>query len=114
MCFLIFSLTDQCDHQVRAYERSNWVYNYKLDLYGPVYNVVRDGGNREKLSIPFVDERGCCPDPSTTPDSYMDGFCATNFTFGHAADNFFWDRQVDYSAFIESSFGYGITLKILN
>ncbi|KAL5057572.1 hypothetical protein RYX36_029176 [Vicia faba] len=93
---------------VHAYERSNRVYNYKLDPCGPVHIAVGDGGNREKMSIPFVDEHGNCPDPSTTPGSYMGGFCATNFTSGPAAGKFCWDRQADYSAFRESSFGYGI------
>jgi acid phosphatase type 7 len=60
------------------------------------------------MSIPFADEPGNCPDPSTTPDPYMGGFCATNFTFGPAVGKFCWDRQPDYSAFRESSFGYGI------
>ncbi|KAK2414125.1 purple acid phosphatase [Trifolium repens] len=93
---------------IHAYERSNRVYNYKLDPCGPVYITIGDGGNREKMSIPFADEPGHCPDPSTTPDPYMGGFCATNFTFGPAAGKFCWDRQPDYSAFRESSFGYGI------
>lgn len=60
------------------------------------------------MSIPFVDEPGHCPDPETTPGSYMGDFCATNFTSGPAAGKFCWDRQADYSAFRESSFGYGI------
>ncbi|KAK9281732.1 hypothetical protein L1049_004636 [Liquidambar formosana] len=93
---------------VHAYERSNRVYNYRLDPCGPVHITVGDGGNREKMAINHADEPGNCPEPSTTPDEYMGGFCATNFTFGPAAGKFCWDRQPEYSAFRESSFGHGI------
>ncbi|KAJ0052452.1 hypothetical protein Pint_01543 [Pistacia integerrima] len=93
---------------VHAYERSNRVYNYTLDPCGPVYITVGDGGNREKMAIKHADEPGKCPEPLTTPDTYMGGFCATNFSHGPAAGNFCWDRQPDYSAFRESSFGHGI------
>ncbi|KAI9112263.1 hypothetical protein K1719_016786 [Acacia pycnantha] len=93
---------------VHAYERSNRVYNYSLDRCGPVHISVGDGGNREKMSVPFADEPGKCPDPSTTPDSYMGCFCATNFTSGPAKGKFCWDRQPEFSAFRESSFGHGI------
>ncbi|XP_028797157.1 purple acid phosphatase 15 [Neltuma alba] len=93
---------------VHAYERSNRVYNYSLDPCGPVYITVGDGGNREKMSNQFADEPGKCPDPSSTPDPYMGGFCATNFTSGPAKGKFCWDRQPEFSAFRESSFGHGI------
>ncbi|CAL5416705.1 unnamed protein product [Camellia sinensis] len=93
---------------VHAYERSNRVYNYTLDPCGPVYITVGDGGNREKMAIPHADEPGNCPDPSTTPDGYMGGFCAYNFTSGPAAGKFCWDQQPDYSAYRETSFGHGI------
>ncbi|XP_021641480.2 purple acid phosphatase 15 isoform X2 [Hevea brasiliensis] len=93
---------------VHAYERSNRVYNYTLDPCGPVYITIGDGGNREKMAITHADEPGNCPDPSTTPDDYMGGFCAFNFTSGPAAGKFCWDRQPDYSAYRESSFGHGI------
>ncbi|KAL9332851.1 hypothetical protein ACSQ67_002461 [Phaseolus vulgaris] len=93
---------------VHAYERSNRVYNYALDPCGPVYITVGDGGNREKMAITHADEPGECPEPSTTPDDFMGGFCAFNFTSGPAAGNFCWDRQPDYSALRESSFGHGI------
>lgn len=99
--------------QVHAYERSNRVYNYTLDPWGPVYITVGDGGNREKMAITHADEAGNCPEPSTTPDDYMGGFCAFNFTSGPAAGKFCWDRQPDYSAFRESSFGHGILEVIL-
>lgn len=93
---------------VHAYERSNRIYNYTLDPCGPVHITVGDGGNREKMAIPHADEPGNCPEPSTTPDEYMGGFCAFNFTSGPAAGKFCWDRQPDYSAFRETSFGHGI------
>ncbi|KAF7845567.1 Purple acid phosphatase 15 [Senna tora] len=93
---------------VHAYERSNRVYNYSLDPCGPLHIAVGDGGNREKMSVEFADEPGHCPDPSSTPDPYMGGFCATNFTFGPAKGKFCWDRQPEFSAFRESSFGHGI------
>ncbi|KAF5741271.1 calcineurin-like phosphoesterase [Tripterygium wilfordii] len=93
---------------VHAYERSNRVRNYTLDPCGPVYITVGDGGNREKMAVEHADEPGKCPEPSTTPDEYMGGFCAANFTTGPAAGKFCWDQQPDYSAFRESSFGHGI------
>ncbi|XP_014496525.1 purple acid phosphatase 15 [Vigna radiata var. radiata] len=92
---------------VHAYERSNRVYNYSLDPCGPVHIAVGDGGNREKMAIKFADEPGHCPDPLSTPDHFMGGFCATNFTFDQESE-FCWDHQPDYSAFRETSFGYGI------
>lgn len=93
---------------VHAYERSNRVYNYSLDPCGPVYITVGDGGNREKMAITHADEPGNCPEPSSTPDKFMAGFCAQNFTSGPAAGKFCWDHQPDYSAYRESSFGHGI------
>ncbi|GAB4841344.1 Purple acid phosphatase 15 [Ancistrocladus abbreviatus] len=93
---------------IHAYERSNRVYNYTLDQCAPVYITVGDGGNREKMAIEFADEPGNCPEPWTTPDRYIGGFCAGNFTAGPAAGKFCWDRQPEYSAFRESSFGHGI------
>ncbi|KAI3915591.1 hypothetical protein MKX01_015416 [Papaver californicum] len=74
---------------VHAYERSNRVYNYSLDPC--------DGGNREKMAVKHADE----------PDD-MGGFCAFNFTSGPAAGRFCCDRQPDFSAYRESSFGHGI------
>ncbi|KAJ8530742.1 hypothetical protein K7X08_023623 [Anisodus acutangulus] len=93
---------------VHAYERSNRVYNYTLDPCGPVYITVGDGGNREKMAIEHADEPGKCPKPASTPDKFMGGFCAYNFTSGPAAGNFCWDQQPEYSAYRESSFGHGI------
>lgn len=97
-----------CCLQVHAYERSNRVFNYTLDPCAPVYITVGDGGNREKMAIPHADDSGNCPDPTSTPDSYMGGFCAYNFTSGPAAGKFCWDRQPEFSAYRESSFGHGI------
>uniref|UniRef100_M1D3F0 acid phosphatase n=2 Tax=Solanum tuberosum TaxID=4113 RepID=M1D3F0_SOLTU len=93
---------------VHAYERSNRVYNYTLDPCGLVHITVGDGGNREKMAIEHADEPGKCPEPSSTPDKFMGGFCAYNFTSGPAAGNFCWDQQPEYSAYRESSFGHGI------
>ncbi|XP_044484719.1 purple acid phosphatase 15-like [Mangifera indica] len=93
---------------VHAYERSNRVYNYTLDPCGPVYITVGDGGNREKMAITHADEDGNCPPPSSTVDKILGGFCAFNFTSGPAAGKFCWDRQPDYSAYRESSFGHGV------
>ncbi|KZV37839.1 purple acid phosphatase 15 [Dorcoceras hygrometricum] len=93
---------------VHAYERSNRVYNYTLDPCGPIYITIGDGGNREKMAIKHADEPGNCPEPSTTPDQFMGGFCAYNFTSGPASGNFCWDRQPEYSAYRETSFGHGI------
>ncbi|KAG6420000.1 hypothetical protein SASPL_116514 [Salvia splendens] len=93
---------------VHAYERSNRVYNYTLDPCGPVHLSVGDGGNREKMATTHADEHGNCPEPSTTPDDFMGGFCAQNFTSGPAAGKFCWDSQPEYSAYREASFGHGI------
>ncbi|KAL2932754.1 Purple acid phosphatase 15 [Bienertia sinuspersici] len=93
---------------VHAYERSNRVYNYTLDPCAPIHITIGDGGNREKMAVRHADEPGLCPKPSTTPDKYMGGFCASNFTTGPAAGEFCWDHQPDYSAYRESSFGHGI------
>ncbi|CAA0819865.1 Purple acid phosphatase 15 [Striga hermonthica] len=93
---------------VHAYERSNRVYNYTLDPCGPVYIAIGDGGNREKMAITHADDPGYCPEPSTTPDQFMGGFCAYNFTRGPAAGKFCGDRQPEYSAYRETSFGHGI------
>lgn len=60
------------------------------------------------MAVKHADEPGNCPDPMTTPDEYMGGYCASNFTSGPAKGKFCWDRQPDYSAFRESSFGHGI------
>jgi len=79
-----------------------------LDPCGPVYITVGDGGNREKMAVGHADDLGGCPEPLSTPDKFMGGFCAFNFTTGPAAGKFCWDRQPDYSAYRESSFGHGI------
>lgn len=84
------------------------MYNYNLDPCGPVHITIGDGGNREKMAITHADEPGNCPKPSTTLDKFMGGFCAFNFTSGPASGKFCWDRQPDYSAYRESSFGHGI------
>lgn len=85
--------------QVNAYERSNRVYDYKLDPCGPVYFTVGTGGNAEGLDLTYADEPGKCSGGD---------FCAVNFTSGSASGKFCWDEQPDFSAFRESSFGHGI------
>lgn len=67
--------------------------------------MVGDGGNREKMAIEHADEPSKCPEPLTTPDPFMGHFCGWNFT---TSGKFCWDRQPDYSALRESSFGHGI------
>ena len=89
------------------------MFNYSLDPCGPVHITVGDGGNREKMAVDHADDPGQCPDPLDTPDEFMGGFCAFNFTAGPAAGGFCWDRQPDYSAYRESSFGHGILEVIL-
>ncbi|KAK6145826.1 hypothetical protein DH2020_019695 [Rehmannia glutinosa] len=82
------------------------LYQYGVDI---VFNGHQcDGGNREKMAITHADDPGNCPEPSTTPDEFMGGFCAYNFTSGPAAGKFCWDRQPEYSAYRETSFGHGI------
>ncbi|KAJ4818859.1 Purple acid phosphatase [Rhynchospora pubera] len=99
---------------VHAYERSNRVYNFTLDECGPVHITVGDGGNRENLAISHADDPGNCPEPASTHDSNLgDDFCATNFSVGPAAGQFCWDRQPEYSAYREGSFGHGI-LEVIN
>lgn len=60
------------------------------------------------MAITHSDDPDSCPEPSTTPDTFMGGFCADNFTAGPAFGKFCWDRQPEYSAYRESSFGHGI------
>ncbi|XP_008794938.3 purple acid phosphatase 15-like [Phoenix dactylifera] len=98
---------------VHAYERSNRVYNYTLDPCGPLYITVGDGGNRENVTSSHADDPGHCPEPLSTHDKHLGGFCAANFTSGPAAGKFCWDRQPEYSAYRESSFGHGI-LEVMN
>ncbi|KAJ6691176.1 PURPLE ACID PHOSPHATASE [Salix koriyanagi] len=94
---------------VHAYERSNRVYNYSLDPCGPVYITVGNGGSREDIAVTHADDPDECPEPSTTADLDIGGgFCGFNFTSGPGAGSFCWDRQPEYSAYRESSFGHGI------
>ncbi|CAM6035913.1 unnamed protein product [Sphagnum compactum] len=101
---------------VHAYERMNRIYNYNYDPCAPVYITVGDGGNHENLAIPHADEPGHCPQPSATVDStflHLSGYCGFNFTSGPASGQFCWDRQPDWSAFRDSSFGHGI-IEVVN
>jgi len=97
---------------VHAYERINRLYKYKYDPCGPVYITVGDGGNHEKLAVEHADEEGLCPIPTKTPDknfAYLSGFCGFNFSNGQ----FCWDKQPDWSAWRDSSFGHGI-IEVVN
>lgn len=97
---------------VHAYERTNRVYNYNLHPCGPVYITVGDGGNIEEVDVAHADDVGGCPQPQDNIPEFG-GVCKSNYTFGPAAGQFCWDRQPDWSAFRESSFGHGI-LEVVN
>ncbi|KAG8372773.1 hypothetical protein BUALT_Bualt12G0101700 [Buddleja alternifolia] len=97
---------------VHAYERMNRVYNYTLDSCGPVHITVGDGGNIEKVDIDHADEPGKCPSADDNVPEFG-GVCHMNFSFGPAKDKFCWDRQPEWSAYRESSFGHGI-LEVVN
>ncbi|OMO53032.1 hypothetical protein CCACVL1_28935 [Corchorus capsularis] len=97
---------------VHAYERMNRVYNYTLDPCGPVYIIIGDGGNIEKVDVDHADDPGKCPsEGDNIPE--IGGVCHMNFSSGPAKGKFCWDRQPEWSAFRESSFGHGI-LEVLN
>ncbi|XP_054805563.1 purple acid phosphatase 23 isoform X2 [Prosopis cineraria] len=97
---------------VHAYERMNRVYNYTLDPCGPVYITVGDGGNIEKVDVDHADDPGKCPSPGDNKPEFG-GVCHLNFSFGPAKGSFCWNKQPNWSAFRESSFGHGI-LEVLN
>ncbi|VAI17406.1 unnamed protein product [Triticum turgidum subsp. durum] len=92
---------------VHAYERMNRVFNYTLDPCGPVYITIGDGGNIEKIDIDHADDPGKCPSPGDNHPEFG-GVCHLNFTSGPAKGKFCWERQPEWSAFRESSFGHGI------
>lgn len=93
--------------QVHAYERTNRVYRYKLDRCGPVYVTIGDGGNIEMVDVTHADDPEKCPGPNINLPEYGE-ICPYNFTEGPAAGKYCWDRQPEWSAFRESSFGHGI------
>ncbi|GAV70782.1 Metallophos domain-containing protein/Metallophos_C domain-containing protein, partial [Cephalotus follicularis] len=97
---------------VHAYERMNKVYNYTLDLCGPVYLTVGDGGNIEQVDVDFADDPGKCP-PAGENIPEFGGLCHINFSSGSAKGKFCWDKQPEWSAFRESSFGHGM-LEVVN
>ncbi|CAN6486015.1 unnamed protein product [Victoria cruziana] len=92
---------------VHAYERMNRVYNYTLDPCGPVFITVGDGGNIEGINIDHADDPGKCPSPRDNVPEFG-GLCHINFSSEHAEGKFCWDKQPEWSAFRESSFGHGI------
>nr|XP_029149462.1 purple acid phosphatase 15 isoform X5 [Arachis hypogaea] len=92
---------------VHAYERMNRVYNYTSDKYGPVYIIVGDGGNIEKVDVDHDDDPGKCPSPGDNiPEIGL--VCHLNFSSSPAKGNFCWSKQPEWSTFRESSFGHGI------
>uniref|UniRef100_A0A0E0QGQ9 Purple acid phosphatase n=1 Tax=Oryza rufipogon TaxID=4529 RepID=A0A0E0QGQ9_ORYRU len=97
---------------VHAYERMNRVFNYTLDPCGPVYITIGDGGNIEKIDIDHADDPGKCPGPGDNHPEFG-GVCHLNFTSGPAKGKFCWEKQPEWSAFRESSFGHGI-LEVVN
>ncbi|KAM7462089.1 hypothetical protein LguiA_030210 [Lonicera macranthoides] len=97
---------------VHAYERMNRVYNYTLDDCGPVYITIGDGGNIEKVDVDHADEPGKCPSAGDNVPEFG-GVCHINFTSGPAKGKFCWDKQPEWSAYRESSFGHGI-LEVVN
>ncbi|KAF5464921.1 hypothetical protein F2P56_014958 [Juglans regia] len=97
---------------VHAYERMNRVYNYTLDSCGPVYLTVGDGGNIEKVDVDFADDPGKCPSAADNIPEFG-GTCHLNFSSGPAKGQFCWNKQPEWSAYRESSFGHGI-LEVVN
>ncbi|PIN15542.1 Purple acid phosphatase [Handroanthus impetiginosus] len=97
---------------VHAYERINRVYNYTLDPCGPVYITIGDGGNIEKVEVDHADDPGKCPSAGANKPEFG-SVCHMNFSFGPAKGKFCWDRQPEWSAYRESSFGHGI-LEVVN
>eukprot|EP00253_Pinus_taeda_P005420 PITA_05420 len=92
---------------VHAYERMNRVYKYGLDPCGPVYITIGDGGNIERLATHHADEPGYCPNITKIHPAYG-GVCPFKYTSGPAKGKLCWDRQPEWSAYRESSFGHGI------
>lgn len=72
-----------------------------------MYITVGDGGNIEQVDIFHADDLGQCPSPADSTPEYG-GVCAFNFTSGPAAGKYCWDRQPEWSALRDSSFGHGI------
>lgn len=92
---------------MHAYERMNRVYNYTLDSCGPVYLTVGDGGNIEQVVVDFADDPGKCPSAAANIPEFG-GTCHLNFSSGPAKGQFCWNKQPEWSAYRESSFGHGI------
>ncbi|KAF2314111.1 hypothetical protein GH714_022311 [Hevea brasiliensis] len=83
-----------------------------LDHCGPVYITVGDGGNIEQVDVDHADDHGKCPSAGDNIPEFG-GVCHINFSAGPAKDKFCWDKQPEWSAFRESSFGHGI-LEVVN
>ena len=93
----------------------NRVFNYTLDTCGPVYITIGDGGNIERIDTDHADDPGKCHSPGDNHPEFG-GVCHLNFTSGPAKGRFCWERQPEWSAFRESSFGHGIleVIKLLH
>jgi Icc-related predicted phosphoesterase len=95
---------------VHAYERTNPVLDYKINLCAPVHLTVGDGGNCERIVYEFVDEPGKCPDPMRKQPAYQPQSCPS---FQDDDGGYCPTSQPIWSAYREPSFGHG-TLDVVN
>eukprot|EP00884_Botryococcus_braunii_P016935 jgi/Botrbrau1/3925/Bobra.0365s0001.1 len=92
---------------VHAYERSFPVYNFTRDTCGPVYILIGDGGNIEKIYRRFADQPGLCPQPGVQPP-WQPEYCPSFPYPGGPNNGFCATSQPTWSAYREPSFGHGI------
>lgn len=91
---------------VHAYERSQPVYNWKLDDCGPAHLIVGSGGGG--LDTKFLEE------PDTCKPSRLGGFTQPQACPLNVFDGQFCPKtQPGYSAFRDTSYGYGV-LEVMN
>ncbi|PSC76955.1 purple acid phosphatase 15 isoform X2 [Micractinium conductrix] len=101
---------------VHAYERTFPVYRYRRDDCGPVYTLIGDGGNVEGLYKDFIDAQ---PQPAFCADSALYQLPVYQPISGKdpvitLQDGYFCpNRQPDWSAYREPTFGHGV-LEIQN
>ncbi len=90
-----------------AYERSQPVYNNKVDNCGPAHITIGDGGNVEGLLIDFIDSPGVCSISNMTMAAppYQPQKCVS---YWGPNGTFCPTSQPAFSAFREPSFGYGV------
>jgi hypothetical protein len=108
---------------LHEYERTNSIYDHKVDDCGTVHIIIGDGGNHEGLYTSFIDQPGntTCPKPNTLPN-YQPGPYTPSFTYntsnpskGYCPDpgtNSTGNQPV-WSAFRQPAFGHG-TLNFIN